>query len=160
MQRHVHDRRKRRNTVLVGIHDGGHDHDVGDLADFRRLDHNRNTGDIQPASVTGVVIRAEGNQQQKQYAVECHQPAAPLGHGIDIDGGYQCVSYDTQQRCCQLNDDVFQVAVTEFFGAGGAGDGHAAESGCDQAQQKQDHIALLGEITQLLKKLAHSIASF
>ena len=157
---HVHHRVEVGDPVLVGIHDRGHDDDVSNFADFRGLDHNGHQGDIQPASVTGIVIGAEGNQHQQQKGVESHQPVPPLGHGFDVNGRNQREHHNAQQRGGQLNDDILDAVVTEFIGIGGTGDGNTAESRSDQAEQKQDPVALFGEIPEFLKKTAHSIASF
>ena len=50
------------NAVLVGCHDRCHNENVQNLANFRRLDMDVDHRKRDPALITGVVIRAEGDQ--------------------------------------------------------------------------------------------------
>ena len=45
----------------MGVHHRCHNDDKGDLADLRRLDLDRQEGEVQPAPVTGGVIGTEGD---------------------------------------------------------------------------------------------------
>ena len=116
------------NPVLVGGHNRGHDNNVGNFTDLRRLNIKGNQGNIQPASVTGVVIGAEGNQQQKQENIENHQAHPELGQHLQVDGGDHGEDHNAQTDGDQLQNDVADIAF-EFLGGGGAGDADTAEAG-------------------------------
>ena len=131
--------------ILVGRHDRGHDDNVGDFADFRRLNVEGNAGDVQPASVTGAVVRAEGNQQEQQEAVKGHQPGPVLGQHVQIHGGNDDISGSAHENGEALQGDIAEVAVKLFRG-GGAGNANQSECGNQQTQDQQKHISLFAEI--------------
>ena len=157
MQHHVHDGRDAGDSVLVRGHDRCHDDDVGDLADFSRL--NVDDGGLDPASVTGVVICAEGDQQQQQEGVEYHQQISVLRHDFHVDGGNDGESHHTNDRCADLNGDIAEVTA-EFVRGSGACDNNTAKSGRNKAQKKQNPVALLGKVLQFGEKLIQGPASF
>ena len=80
-----------RNAVPVGLHDLCQQDGKGDLADFGGLDVDRKKGEVQPAFVAGVVIGAEGNQEQNQQSVKQEQKLPPLPQGLHADAGQQNV---------------------------------------------------------------------
>ena len=138
-------------------HDRGHNDDIGDLTDLCRLDVD--DGGSQPASVTGVVVGAEGNQKQQQEEVEGHQQVAVLRHDFHIDGRNKGKGDDANERRADLNGDVTEVTA-EFGGGGGTADDDTAKGRSNEAQKKQYPVALSGEILQLGYKLIQGPASF
>ena len=86
MEHHVNDGKGVGYGILMGRHDRCHDNDVGDFANFRRLDVEGQTGNVQPASVTGTVVGTEGDQHQQQYTVKGHQPGPMLRHHVQVYG--------------------------------------------------------------------------
>ena len=130
----------------MGGHNRGHNDDVGHFADFGRLDVHREAGKMEPALVAGVVVRAEGNQHQKQQHVENHQSRPVLGQIIQIDGGNHGVDHHPQADGNQLNGQIFEIAFTELICRGGTGNGHHAEQSQAHAHAQQKQITLLGEI--------------
>ena len=157
MEHHMEDRGNAGYTVLVGVHDRCHDEDIGDLTDLRRLDID--DGRLQPASVTGVVVGAEGDQHQQQKAVESHQHIPVFGHGLHIQRGSDGKEQDTQRGGGQLDDDVPDVAA-EFIGVGSTGQHDDTKKRCDQTQNQQHPVALFGEALQFGDKLIQGTAPF
>ena len=92
---------------------------------------------MQPASVTGVVIGAEGDQHQKKNDIEGNQRLPMLGEKVRVNGRKNGKCPYTQQRSNDLNNQLADIA---YIG-GGAAQNQAAEGRCDQAQKQQDHIA-------------------
>ncbi len=128
MQDHVGHGGNGGQLTLVGCHYRCHDQNVGDLTNFRRLDINGEQGNVQPASVTGVVIRAEGDQQRKQEGIEDHQRDAVLCPEVHINGGDDGIQQHADAGSGDLNDDITQVAHV----IRGTGDHDHTESGGDQ----------------------------
>ena len=151
MEHHVHDRGDGGDIVLVGSHDRGHDQDIGDLTDLCRLDVEGQQGEVQPASVTGVVVGAEGDQKQQQENVESYHQISVFLQKFHIDGRKYGVNGDTDKDGQQLNHDVTQIAV-EFFGGCGAGNNDNTKARGDQAEDQQNHIAFFKEILQFFEK--------
>ena len=143
MEHHVHNRGDCGYSVLVRGHDRCHDDDVGDFTNFSRL--NIDDGGFNPASVTGVVVRAEGNQKQQQERIEYHQQIPVLGHNFHVDGGYDSKGKNADDRCTDLNGDVAEVTA-EFLCGSGTADNDTSERRGNEAQKKQHPVALLGEI--------------
>ena len=157
---HMENRLGRGYPALVGAHDRRHNDNIGDLADLRRLDHNWQAGNIQPASVAGIIVRAEGDQHQKQQGIEDHQQIPPLRQHFNIDGGNQNIGRHTHEGSRNLDNDIAGAVEVEFRRVGGAGDGDTAKSRNQQAQHQQDNVALFPEIFQFVQESAHPIASF
>ena len=145
MECHVNDGEGVGYGILVRRHDRGHDNDVGDFADFRRLDVEGKTGNVQPASVTGAVVRAEGDQQKQQETVKGNQPGPVLGQHVQIHGGNDDVSSSAHENGEALQGDITEVAV-KLLSGGGAGNTNQSECGNQQAQDQQKHIAFFTEI--------------
>ena len=78
MQHHEEHGTDRGNSVLERGHDRSHNQNIGDLADFRRLNIDGQEGEVQPASVTGVIVCTEGDQHQKQHSINDNQPIPVL----------------------------------------------------------------------------------
>ena len=70
MEYHMENRGDGGNLILMGGHHRGHNQNIGDFTDFRRLDVHRHQRNVQPALVAGAVVGAEGNQQQQQELEE------------------------------------------------------------------------------------------
>ena len=143
----------------MGIHDRCQNDNKRNLADLSGLNHKGQAGDIQPASVAGVVIRTEGNQHQQHHEIERYQQVAVFRHGFHVDGGHDGIHEHTHCHGGQLDNQITGVAV-ELGGAGCAGQHHAAKRGCNQAQQKQYHITFFEEAFEFKEKLLQSAASF
>ena len=107
MENHLDNGGEFGDVVLVGCHDGGHDDNVGDLTDLRRLNIEGQNGEVQPASVAGAGIRAEGNQQEQQEHIECHQEEAVLRHQFHVQGRHHSINTGAQEDGQQLDNDVF-----------------------------------------------------
>ena len=144
MHQHVKNRNRMGDSVLVGRHDGSVDNNIGDLTDLRRLDVDGKSREVQPASVTGAVVGTEGDQQQKQNAVERHHDAPMLRKEIHIQGGNKDVHQHPQEYGGKLNGNVTEISAG--FGRGGAGNDHDSEAGYNQAQDQQEDISLLGRV--------------
>ena len=82
--------------VLVRCHYRGCYQNVQDLTNFCRLNHERKKRQIQPASVTGVVIRAEGDQHRKDTQTHNSQQQTMLGEGVRIYRGHDRKQKNTQ----------------------------------------------------------------
>ena len=138
----MQDRRNAGYTVLVRGHNRRHDENVRDLADLRGL--NINNGCTQPASVTGVVIRAEGDQQKQQENIKCDQQIPVLRHDFHIDGRDNGKSDKAHDRRTDLNGDITEVTAELVCGCSTCDD-NTAKRRCDEAQKKQDPVTLLGK---------------
>ena len=90
MDHHVHHRGDGGNAVLMGIHHGSHDEDIGHFTYFRGLDVEGHQGQLDPALVAAGV-HAEGDQQRQQQNVKDHQRRPMLRKGIHVDGGHNGV---------------------------------------------------------------------
>ena len=159
VEHHVHDRGDAGDPVLVGRHDRSHDQDIGDFTNFRRLYVEGQQGEVQPASVTGVVVGAEGDQQKQHENIEGHHQVPVFLEKFHVHRGEDGVDHHADEDGQQLDHDVADIAA-EFFGRGGAGDDNDAQAGGNKAQDQQDHVAFFKEIFQFVKKLAQMTASF
>ena len=159
VEHHVHDRGNAGYVVLVGGHYRCHNQNKGNLADFGRLNIKGQNLEVQPASVTCVVIGSEGDQQQKHEHVKGHQHRPVLGDIVHIDGGDQGVGHDADHNCRQLNEDIFGIAA-KLFRIGGAGNDNTARTGGNHTQNQQNPISLFGEILQFFQILVQEISSF
>ena len=144
MHQHMDNGHRVGNSVLMGSHHRRVDNNVGDFTDLSRLHHD-DTG-VNPASVTGVVVRAQGaDQHEEQKNVERHHNATVLRQVVQIDGGHQGVHERAQTDGNHLNDQILDIA-SEFLSRGGAGDADNTKARHTQAQNQEDHIALLDKV--------------
>jgi hypothetical protein len=114
---------------------------------------------MDPASVTGVVIGAEGDEHQQQEDIKRNQNVPVLTHGLNINGRDNGKQDHTQHDTGTLNQDITDT-VAEFIGIGGAEHTDHAETGGNQTQQKQNPVTLLGEIFKFGEELIQGTASF
>ena len=153
MQQHMGHRHRMGNSVLVRRHHRSHDQNIGDLTDFRRL--HVDDAQVDPASVAGVVIRAQGAQQhQKQHTVEYHHRQPMFRQEIQVDGGNHRIHQHTQADGHRLNSNVAEVSV-ELVCRCGTGNGHQAKGSHNQSKHQQEHIAFFAEIFQFFKVTVH-----
>ena len=142
--------------VLVGIHDRCQNQNIGYLADFGRLNVDGKKGEVQPASVTGVVIGSERNQQQKKAYVKNGQSPPLLGKILCVDGRYDGIGADTDKR----GDDLNRYVSSEANGIFCAGNNQSAERGQQKTQKKQNHIALAEGIPDLFYIATQTVTPF
>ena len=69
MEHHCKNRAYGGNSFFVGIHNGGHNQNVGDFTNLGYLDIKGNTGQLNPASVTADFF-TKGNQQGQNQKIE------------------------------------------------------------------------------------------
>ena len=143
------------DLILMGGHYRGHNQNIGDFTDFRRLDVHRHQRDVQPAFVAGAVVGAEGNQQQQQEHIEQHHIVAVLRKELHIDGGNNGVQHHAHTGGNQLNNHITQKA----HGIGGTGNNQTAEGCGNQAKGQQHHISRAEEGFCTLQNATHGIIS-
>lgn len=136
----------------MGGHNRGQHKHKGGLAQLGGLNGNGQEGEVQPASVAGAIVRAEGDQQQKQHAVKAHKPVAVLGEKIRIHGGYGKKQENTQKGGTDLHQHISEGAL----GIGGTGDHQAAKGGGHKAQQKKHKICLTDGIFDISNQTVHT----
>ena len=141
--------------VAVDAHGFGQNDDISDLADFGRLDVERQKGEVQPASVAGGAFNTPDQQHGDKNRVEQEEKRPLPGQNVDVQCGHAEIDENSRAEGRRLDDDHAGVA----FRIGGGVDHDDAENGGGDAQRQQDHIALFENFQQTICKFLHDLTS-
>ena len=78
MERHMKNRNRRRDPVLMRVHNRGSNQNICNFTNFCRLNIDGDQRNVKPASVTQVITGTEGDQQQQQKGAKPYQHASML----------------------------------------------------------------------------------